>query len=185
METFDLIVLVPVAYLGFKGFQNGFVKEILSIVGIILAVFLTINYLEAATNFLSQFWTLEAGTASFAAGVVVFASTLIATQLIVYLINKVLEAAALSVVNKLAGLTFGALKAGLFVSLILILLAGFNMPKQETRENSITYSYLIGLAPASYDVIAVIYPGAEDFAATIQKTIDENNPLNTYFSNEQ
>lgn len=180
MATFDIIVLVPIAYLAFKGYQNGLVKEVMSIIGIILAVFISINYLPAAQEFVSNTWEFEGNVATLIAGIGLFTATLIITHTIVIFINKVLEAASLSAVNKLFGLAFGGLKAGIFVSLILVLLAGFNMPAKETRDDSITYPLLINLAPASYDVLAKIYPGAEDFTDTINKIIDENNPLNAY-----
>jgi len=41
MSLIDLIIGIPLLYFGYKGAVNGIVKEVLNIVGIILAVFLT------------------------------------------------------------------------------------------------------------------------------------------------
>lgn len=178
METFDLIVLAPVAFFAFKGYQSGLVKEILSLVGIGLAVFLSINYLEPFSQFAKDLLGLQKEYNSFVFGSLLFVLVLIATNLLTYIIGKFLSAIKLTLVNKLLGLLFGGLKAGLIVSAVLLLLAGFGYPNQETQKGSVAYPYLIQLAPAVYNAVALVYPGAEDFSKTIKKTIDDNNPLN-------
>ena len=55
MEILDLIIAIPLLYFLYKGAVNGIVKEILNIVGITLAVFLTFNYMDALSVFISPF----------------------------------------------------------------------------------------------------------------------------------
>lgn len=180
METLDIIVLIPLVYFGFKGFQSGILKEILSIVGIVLAVFLTLNYLNEFTAYTKNLFGFSQDYNPFIMGTILFVSVMICTSVLIYFLSKLVNAIQLSVVNKLLGLVFGALKAGIIVSSALIFLSGFNFPDKTAIEQSKTYPVVIKIAPMSYDLIAKIYPGASNFSDVIKKTIDENNPLNNF-----
>lgn len=180
METIDIILLIPIAYFGFRGFQSGIIKELLSIAGLIIAVFLTLNYLEPVSAYFMDLINYTGDFNPFIAGILLFIGTLILTNIIIYFISKLIKAANLSWANKLIGMSFGILKSGILVSSILILLSGFNLPDQQTVQKSIGYPILIKFAPTTYNIIAKIYPGADDFTETIKKTIDKNNPLNNF-----
>jgi membrane protein required for colicin V production len=54
------------------------------------------------------------------------------------------------------------------------------VPSEQARQQSATYPYIIYLAPLTYDVVATIYPGAEDFAATIENTLEQYNPIQNF-----
>lgn len=180
METLDIVVLIPIIYFGFKGFQSGLLKEVLSIVGIILAVFLTLNYLDPFSAYIKGVFSLKEAYNPFVMGLVLFVGVMIVTSIIIYFLSKLINAIQLSTVNKLLGLGFGALKAGIMVSSALIFLSGFNFPDKTVIKSSKTYPVLIQIAPMSYDIVAKLYPGASNFSDTIKKTIDENNPLNNF-----
>jgi membrane protein required for colicin V production len=179
METLDIIILLPLAYFGYKGYQSGLIKEVLGIIGLVLAVFLTINYLDQFSSYAKELLSLKDDYNPFIFGTMLFVSVMVVINLITYIVSKLLAAIKLTFVNKLLGLAFGLLKAGLLVSAILILISGFGYPSEPTKKASVSYSYLIKVAPTAYNAIALVYPGAEDFSKTIKKTIDENNPLNS------
>jgi membrane protein required for colicin V production len=177
MNTLDAVILIPILFFAYKGFQNGLVKEVLSIVGIILAIFLTFGYLEPASEILKPYLG-EGSYLPFATGAIVFVGTLLAVNIIAYIIKQFLEIAMLSVPNRLLGAGFGIIKSGIVVSAILLFLAGFDMPAKETRDDSATYPIVINFAPTAYNTVASVYPGAKSFTESVQKTIDEYNPLN-------
>jgi len=71
------------------------------------------------------------------------------------------------------------------VSAVLLLLAGFNVPSDEARNDSYLYPAVIYLAPLTYNAVALIYPGAENYSETLKQNIGEYNPLqNIPFLNE-
>ena len=63
------------------------------------------------------------------------------------------------------------------VSTILLLSAGFNIPKEEVRNESVLYPYIIYMGPWAYDAVAFIYPGAENYTDTIQENLSKYNPI--------
>lgn len=180
MNLIDFLILIPIAYFCYRGFVNGIIKEVLSIVGIILGVFLTFQYMDPVGTVISPLFENRSSFIPFVSAIIIFVGTLAIVNLIAYLSKKFLETIKLNFVNRIAGSVFGFLKSGIVVSAILLILAGFSIPSQESRQDSITYSYIIYLAPWAYDSVAVIYPGAEDFTSTVQKTLKQYNPVKNF-----
>ncbi len=186
MEILDLIIAVPLLYFAYKGAVNGLIKEVLNIVGITLAIFLTFKYMDALSVLIEPFFEDEAAAyIPFLSSALLFIGTLCVVGLIAYLTKELLKAVKLSAVNRTLGALFGILKSGMIVSTILLLLAGFNIPKEEVRDNSILYPYIIYLGPWTYEAVAFIYPGAEGYTETIQENLSKYNPVNNLpFLNE-
>ncbi len=178
MHILDLIIAVPLLYFIYKGAVNGIVKEILNIVGITLAVFLTFNYMDALSIIIAPFFEEDASSyIPFLSAALLFIGTLTIVAIIGYLTKEFLKAIKLSTVNRVAGALFGLLKSGLIVSTVLLLAAGFNIPKEEVRNESILYPYIIYMGPWAYDAVAFIYPGAENYTETIQENLSKYNPI--------
>lgn len=180
MNLLDFFILIPICYFCYRGFVNGIIKEVLSIAGIVLGVFISFTYMDATSAAISPFFEEGAGFVPFISGAILFIGTVAAVQFTAYLMKKFLETIKLNMINRISGLAFGFLKSGIAISALLIILAGFNLPSEQARENSLTYSSIIYLAPVAYDAVAVIYPGAENFSETIQETMDQHNPIENF-----
>ena len=178
MSLLDFFILIPIGYFAYKGFMSGLVKEVFSIVGIILAVFLTFEYMNSVSVLFKPFFN-NPDHAIIGAGIFIFIATIAGTQFLAYTTQKLLELIKINFINRLAGLLFGSLKSGIVISAFLLLLAGFNLPSESARNNSISYSTVIYLAPAVFNMVSAIYPGAESFVETIEQTIEQNNPIRT------
>jgi membrane protein required for colicin V production len=174
----DVFIGLPLLFLAYKGAINGIVKEILNIVGLVLAVYITFNYMDIAATYVGTLF--EDGTQSFIpflAGALLFITVLSIVSLIAYWTRAWLDAVKLGTVNRFLGSLFGMLKGAILMSAIFLLLAGFQVPREDLREQSILYPYVIQAAPVSYNVITAVYPGAENFTDTIRKTLENYNPV--------
>ena len=174
----DIVIGVPLLFLAYKGAVNGIVKEILNIVGLVLAVYITFNYMDIAATYVAALF--EDGTQSFIpflAGALLFIIVLSIISLIAYWTREWLDAVKLGTVNRFLGSLFGMFKGAILMSAIFLLLAGFQVPREDLREQSILYPYVIQAAPVSYNVITAVYPGAENFTDTIRKTLENYNPV--------
>lgn len=177
MNFLDWIIVLPLLYFAFTGFKNGLVKEVFSIAGIVVGVFLAFNYMEPFGMILQPLIGKELVSMPLVAGSLIFLMILLITHLTAFLIKKFLEKIYFNIPNRVLGMAFGALKSGLIISTILIIMAGFDLPSKEVRDRSVTYPVVLSLAPVAYDLIATVYPGADNFTDTIQKSLDEYNPL--------
>lgn len=172
----DFLILLPIGYFAYKGFLAGFIQEVLSIVGIILGIFITFAYMKPVSAVFESFFT-NPDTATIVAGLTLFIGTIAIVQTIGHLIRKLLEAIKLNFINRLAGFCFGAIKSAIVVSGFLWLFAGFNLPADETRNESLSYPYIIILAPATFNMVSTVVPNIEGFIETIEQTIREDNPI--------
>lgn len=176
MNFLDLIILLPIAYVAYRGFINGFFREIFGIIGIVLAVYLTFKYMGAVSGIVAPFVENQ-DRATIISGIVMFIGIIVIAQLATVALEKLFEVAQLGIINKLAGLMFGALKSAIFISAILLLLAGVGIPSEENTSNSASYPIVITVAPATFDLVAGLFPGTQDFIDTIERTIQENNSI--------
>lgn len=176
MNLLDLFILIPVAYFAWRGFTSGLVKEVFSIAGIILAVYLTFGYMHTLSPLFRTVFE-NPDHATVASGIVIFVGTIAVVQGVAHLLQKFLELIKINFLNRIAGLIFGSLKSAIVISAFLLLLAGLNLPSEETRNQSVSYPIVITLVPAVYNMVASVYPGAENFIETIEQAIEENNPI--------
>jgi len=177
MNLLDLAILIPIALFALQGFRNGIVREVFTIIGVILAVFIAFQYMEDMAFLVNLVIDQPEDVVTLIAGFILFMATFILVLTIAFLIRIFLEFIKLNTINRIFGLFFGSLKAGIAVSAILLLFAGFGLPGDETRSNSITYPIVIQLAPAAYNLVAAVYPGTSDFVSKIEDTLDETNPM--------
>lgn len=180
MNYVDGILLIPLAYAAFRGFKNGLIKEVLGIAGLIIAILLGFNLITPASHFLTNQWDLTGETVPYLAFGMVFFGTLIAISIITIILDNVVKLVFLSIPNRVLGSVFSTLKMGIMLSLAMLFVSGFNFPDQESRQNSVSYKYVISVAPVAYDAIATIIPGVSNYKDTVDKTIDEYNPLQNF-----
>ncbi|WP_234568003.1 CvpA family protein [Rhodohalobacter sp. 614A] len=176
MNFLDLIILLPIAYVAYRGFVNGFIREAFGIMGIILAVYITFKYMGTVSGIVVPY-VENRDRATIVTGIVLFIGVIVTVQFIGIALEKFFEAAHLGIINQLSGMVFGALKMTIFISVILLLLAGVGIPSEETTANSASYPYVISVGPATFDLVASMIPGTEDFIHTIERTIQESNSI--------
>lgn len=176
MNLLDLLIIAPVGYFAWKGLYNGFIKELFSLAGLFIAVFITFRYMHEVAALLSPY-IQGSDTATIAAGILTFVVILILVQALIFWMEKIVDLINLGGVNKLAGLAFGALKSVILISAFLLLLTAISIPSENNRNSSLLYDHVIFAAPLAFDMIATIYPEADSFVQTIEKSLQENNPL--------
>lgn len=176
MNLVDIFIIIFILFFSFRGYRSGFVKQIFGIAAIIIAVFATFRYMGPASGLLTSFIE-NPDHATIVAGALIFLISLSLIQLGGYWLEKALKLVKINFINRLAGMAFGALNASIIASAFLLLLAGFSVPNEETRAESITYDTIIQVAPITFNIIATIYPDTVDFMDTIEKSILENNTL--------
>lgn len=171
MNGLDILIAFPITYYIYKGIINGVVKEVLSIVGILVAVILTFRYLDVFSFTIAPLFEKNPGQIPFVSGIIIFFGTLIAFAVLAALIKSTLTAIKLNWLNRSLGAVFGALKSIMIIGTALFLFSGVDFPSEETRENSYLYPYILYAAPLSYEAISYLVPGSEDFLTNLEQKI--------------
>ncbi len=177
MNYLDGILIIFLAYAAFRGFKNGLIKEVLGIAGLILAVLLGFNLITPASEFITTQWGLDGETVPYLAFGLVFIITLVVVSVISFVLDKIVKLVFLSVPNRIFGCVFSSLKMGIILSIALIFLSGFNFPNRDVRDASLTYPYVLSIAPLAYDAVAKIIPGVSNYKETVERTLEEYNPI--------
>lgn len=175
MNLLDFLIFIPILYFCYRGVRNGLVGEVFGIAGIILGVYLTFHYMDEVAGHIRPLFEGDPNYLPFIAGALIFFGTMIVVQVIAVLMRRFLEMVRLNIINRILGFFFGLLKGGIIVSAILLLLAGFNFPSQQSREDSVSYSYVIYLAPWAYNAVAT-----QNFSRTIQETLNNYTPIENF-----
>ncbi len=169
MSLLDALFLLFIAFFAWKGFRNGLVKEVFRIVGLVLAGFLAFQYAEKIGFLLSRIIDIPEIYLPYIGFALIFIVTLLAIQAGIYFLDSLIQLLLLSIPNRLFGGLFGVLKSSLFVSIMLIFLAGFGFPDNEIKKESLLYKPLLKVAPASYDIVARVLPGVKYYRYSVER----------------
>lgn len=168
MNLLDFLIVIPVLFFAIRGIKNGLIGEVLGIIGLGAAVYLTFQFMDEMADLIRPLFSTDAAYVIFIAAALIFVVTLILAQLLDYFSAKFLRLSGLQSLNRVLGFFFGLLKGAIIVSALLLILAGFQIPSEQSREDSVTYSYVIYLAPWAYNAVA-----SENFTETIEETFEE------------
>jgi len=151
MNYLDITIAVPLLYGLVKGFSNGLIKEITSLLSLIIGIYIAVNfsvflepYLSGAFGYYEQFKPIIALT-------VLFVATSLIINLIGILANKLTKALALGIISRFLGGIFGLLKIVVIFSFLLFVITDYNLINKKTKDDSVLYK------PLS-DITALITP---------------------------
>ena len=170
MLVVDIIIACLIGYALYKGFKEGLVLALISLVSLIVGVFLSLKF-----SFLFKDWILEktqwnANVVTICAFVFTFLLVLIAIQLLGKALTKIIKTVALGGLNRLAGAVFLGLKMILIISVVLNLFQKINynnyIAMEETLNKSIFYHPI-------EDFSKLVYPMMEEWYQMTLEAVDE------------
>jgi membrane protein required for colicin V production len=147
MALIDIFLLVPILWLGFKGWKNGAVMEFMQLAAIVLGIFIASKF----SHFLGNYFNFE----SEYIGILYFTITFIAVVCMLffagYLITKFIKMIMLTWLNRLLGIVFALAKTILILSVLMFY---FNkIDREETifptekRDDSLLFRPIEKIAP--------------------------------------
>ncbi|MCB0402911.1 MAG: CvpA family protein [Flavobacteriales bacterium] len=168
MNYFDILIIIPLLWGGFKGFKKGLIVEVASLLALFLGVWGGVKFSSVSAHYLGEMFSISEKLMPLISFSLTFILIVILVFLLAKLIQKLAKAVALSTINKLAGMAFGVLKFTLIISIILTLVNNINSEigfiEPEMEESSLLYKPVSSLAPA-------IIPGLENIS--LNKMIED------------
>ena len=151
MAIIDIIIGALLLFGLIRGFSKGLFVEVASLVALVAGVYGAIHFSNFAAEFLENKFDLEQKYINSIAFAITFVIIVIAIALAGKALTKLVNFAALGLLNKLLGGLFGALKIGLILSIILIVFDTMNkavvFADKDDLENTILYKPIKSLAP--------------------------------------
>lgn len=143
MNVLDIFIIVPLVYGLVRGFMRGFVFEVISSVALLAALFIATK----GTNYFNEYLVSQKIISEKLSYIWAFVLLVVLLLAFIYLIGKLLEqvlkAAQLDVVNRILGALLGGLKLTLVCLILLHYLEkmdrSFQVIKPETKNESLLY----------------------------------------------
>ena len=144
MTVFDIVIVSIFAISIVVGIMRGLVKEALSLMSWIGAIWLALTFNVQAGDWFSQIFTIPNATFRQWVGfALVFVGALFLFSLTRYFIVKLLVRGSIKGTDRFLGIFFGVARAGLIVVALLMLLRGVGMGETQWWQNARLLPYFI------------------------------------------
>jgi membrane protein required for colicin V production len=126
MSIVDILILIPLGYAGWKGFQHGIIIEVFTLLALLVGIYAGIHFSDFTANWLKE----NFGWDSEYLPVVAFTITFLGIGAMVFFAGKMIEQFVkitnLTPINKVFGIVFAVLKMTYFVSVFLVLVESYD-----------------------------------------------------------
>lgn len=144
MSYVDLFFGLVLAWGAYSGFSKGLIKELASILGVIIGVLLAKNYYPYLDIKLKPIFESEAGFISILSAILIFLLTIMVFKIIAKFLTKFLKIIALGLLNRIIGSVFGIFKTVLLLCVLVFIFSNINnvtgLIKAEKLSQSFFYS---------------------------------------------
>ena len=141
LNGLDYILLVPLLWAVFKGFKNGLIKEVFSLLALSLGIFITYKFSYFVEEKLDGMFA-----AHYIAFVITFFAVLIGVHFTGVLVEKAIKLVVPGFINRLLGICFGVAKWLFICSILLLMLKAIDVKQKiltpKLTETSILYPYV-------------------------------------------
>lgn len=152
MNTLDIILGIVLLLFVYKGFTQGFIIGLATLVGLVAGIWSAVHFADYAEYVLRNVIHLHTNHMVLAA----FISTFLAVLILVFLLGKLLTGIinlmALGLLNRFAGAFFGLAKGCLILSAFLYIFitldTGGNLLSHSQRQQSNLYKPIVAIFPA-------------------------------------
>ena len=134
MNLVDFLLIIIISWGAYKGFLNGLVKELASVLGIIFGIFLAKNYYFFLYINISLLLDIEPKLISSISLILIFVLTIISFNILARISTKFLQLIALNLLNKIIGAIIGAIKSMLILCFLIFIISKIN--QIQTIENN-------------------------------------------------
>jgi membrane protein required for colicin V production len=173
MTTIDIILALFLIYFAFKGFTNGFIISIATLIGLVLGFYAASHFSEFTANWLKRDLGLESGNIKLIAYIVTFATVVVLIFLLGRFLTGVVKTVGLGIVNRLAGAVFGIAKGVLLASFLFMLISRFDphgsLFSAKHKNGSLLYKPVSLVAPATI-------PLMKKYTTQVEEMLQENKP---------
>jgi membrane protein required for colicin V production len=171
LAALDWFILIVLTGGLIRGFMVGAVRQIASILGLVVAFFLSVQLMHPVGSLIVASLDLSESVAPIAGFIVIFVGVQLIFLALSRLLERILETLSLNLVNRAAGGALGGFKAALLLSVLFLVLSGLEMPGKQARNRSMLYSPVASALPQTLEATSPYLPAAERASKTFGHTI--------------
>ncbi len=157
MNFFDYILIAVVGLSVVLSLWRGFVREIISLIGLVAAFFIASRTSGQAGDILGQ-WITNGTVADIAGFALVFVLIMLIVGIVGAMIRKLVDMADLTTTDRTLGIFFGAARGLLLISLSFLIYTSYAKPDQKWMKESMLTPHAIEAGDMLGRVIPEGYP---------------------------
>ncbi len=146
MNYIDILILIPLAWFGYKGFSNGLIRELASIIALVAGLYASFKFSDWVAVWINNEKIPHE---------VYFAITFLAVLILVFMAGRMVEKFVKLMipefVNNLAGALFGAAKVLVIFSALLFFINSIDSKEvlvtPKAKQESFLYQYVQPVVP--------------------------------------
>jgi membrane protein required for colicin V production len=142
MNYLDLMLLIPLLYGLARGAMRGFVVEVASTVALLTGLLGAIYFSKYTQGLIQEYTEYSGDFLGIFSFALTFVAIIIGIHLLAKFVQKVLQLAALGLVNRVAGAVFGILKMALICSFVLTVIKSAGLEEHIISDESKNQSWL-------------------------------------------
>ncbi len=151
MNTIDLVFAILLLWSAYRGYTKGFIVQLATLAALLLGILGAVLFSDITSGIIIKKFDISGQYLPIISFAVTFVVIVIGVHLFAKMLNKLIDAIALGIVNRLLGVLFSVLKIAFIVSIILVLINKadnkYNFIPDETKDNSLLYTPLSNFAP--------------------------------------
>ena len=159
MNYLDIIIVLALLWAAFRGFTKGFVIALASLIALIGGIYIAIHFSDNTAEYLNKWFSPDPQYLKIISFSITFLLVVIVVLLIAYLIDILIKATGLGIVNRLFGVVFNVLKMALILSVIICLFnyAGNIKPiiSEKHKQESVLYVPISKIAPVIFPYLKI------------------------------
>lgn len=150
MNILDIILLICFVPAVVQGFRKGFISQVIAIISIIAGVWLSVQFASPVTAWLAQYIQGSEQVLKVVSFALIFIAVAAGLAILGKLIEGTMKLIMLGWLNRLLGVIFSLIKAGLIVGLVIMAFCSlnntFNFVSEETLSQSVLFPPLKNMA---------------------------------------
>ena len=154
MNVVDIVLGLILLYSAYKGFTKGLIYQAASLVALILGIYGAIKFSDFTADLLTEKLDVTTKYLPLISFAVTFIGIVLLVHLFAGLTEKIIDAVAMGLINRIAGLIFAVLKAAFILSICLVIINGFDQNERiisvEMKERSVLYKPVYVIAPTIF-----------------------------------
>ena len=156
MNWLDLIIIVCITIGLVKGLLDGFIKQAVSFIALIAAIFFAgqiASWMRSLLRGIELLGGLDPGILTAVCYILSFSLIIIAIVLLGRIVNVAIKMTPAKYLNHLLGGLFGILIGAVSLSILINVLEAFDVIPEQIQNQSILYKNTKGFVPAIYPII--------------------------------
>lgn len=151
MNTIDLVFAILLLWAAYRGYSKGFIVQLATLAALLLGILGAVMFSDFTSGLIIKKFEVSGQYLPIISFALTFIAIVIAVHILAKALNKLIDAIALGIINRLLGVLFSVLKIAFIVSIILVLINKadnkYNFIPNETKEKSLLYRPLSNFAP--------------------------------------